>query len=56
MNISSKNFEINAEIISKLIIDGKKVVDSYGSSLEAKIREFKNQRNKRDKELYSFIV
>jgi hypothetical protein len=27
MNITSNNFEINAEIISKLIISGKKVVE-----------------------------
>jgi dolichol-phosphate mannosyltransferase len=50
MNISSRNFEINAEIISKLIIRGKKVVEvpvpllkrKYGESNINVKKEIKN--------------
>jgi dolichol-phosphate mannosyltransferase len=50
MNISSRNFEINAEIISKLLIGGKKVVEvpvpllkrKYGESKINMKKEIKN--------------
>ncbi|MCK9580878.1 MAG: glycosyltransferase [Methanoregula sp.] len=50
MNISSRNFEINAEIISKLLIGGKKVVEipvpllkrKYGESKINLKKEIKN--------------
>ena len=50
MNISSRNFAINAEIISKLIISGKKVIEvpvpllkrKYGHSKINIIKEIKN--------------
>jgi len=50
MNISSRNFEINAEIISKLLIRGKKVVEvpvpllkrKYGESKINVKKEIKN--------------
>ncbi len=50
MNISSKNFEINAEIISKLLIGGKKVAEvpvpllkrKYGESKINVKKEIKN--------------
>jgi len=50
MNISSRNFEINAEIISKLLIGGKKVVEvpvpllkrKYGESKINVKKEIKN--------------
>lgn len=50
MNISSRNFEINAEIISKLLIGGKKVVEvpvpllkrKYGDSKINVKKEIKN--------------
>jgi glycosyltransferase involved in cell wall biosynthesis len=50
MKISSRNFEINAEIISKLLIDGKKVVEipvpllkrKYGVSKINMRKEIKN--------------
>lgn len=41
MNISSRNFEINAEIISKLIIGGKKVVEIPVPLLKRKYGESK---------------
>jgi glycosyltransferase involved in cell wall biosynthesis len=41
MNISSRNFEINAEIISKLLIDGKKVVEIPVPLLKRKYGESK---------------
>jgi dolichol-phosphate mannosyltransferase len=41
MNISSRNFEINAEIISKLLIEGKKVVEVPVPLLKRKYGESK---------------
>jgi glycosyltransferase involved in cell wall biosynthesis len=41
MNISSRNFEINAEIISKLLISGKKVVEIPVPLLKRKYGESK---------------
>jgi hypothetical protein len=41
MKISSRNFEINAEIISKLLIEGKKVVEVPVPLLKRKYGESK---------------
>jgi dolichol-phosphate mannosyltransferase len=53
MNISSRNFEINAEIISKLLINGKNVVEVPVPLLKRKYGESKiNMR----KEIKNYIL
>ena len=49
LTISSNNFEINAEIISKLIINGKTVTEVPVPLLKRKFGESKNQYPERDK-------
>jgi glycosyltransferase involved in cell wall biosynthesis len=53
MNISSRNFEINAEIVSKLLIDGKKVVEVPVPLLKRKYGESKIDMKK---EIRNYIL
>ena len=53
MDITSKNFEINAEIISKLIINGKKVVEVPVPLLK---RKHGNSKINVRKEVKNYII